>query len=168
MRPSAFTAFLLAFCVVAAPVMAETKIEPEKRVLIAKVLELSGTKSAFVGGPPLKLSQFENMIRRIYPDLPAEGLKIVHEEFQAMMNGYHEEVFAAIISLYDRHYSKDEILELTALLETPPGKKMVKIQNLMVAEIRALSRKSLMRRMPNYMQRIEERIKVLRVCPESL
>jgi hypothetical protein len=39
---------------------------------------------------------------------------------------------------------------------------MVKIQNLMVAEIRALSRKSLMRRMPNYMQRIEERIKVLR------
>jgi len=111
MRPSAFTAFLLAFCVVAAPVMAETKIEPEKRVLIAKVLELSGTKSAFVGGPPLKLSQFENMIRRIYPDLPAEGLKIVHEEFQAMMNGYHEEVFAAIISLYDRHYSKDEILE---------------------------------------------------------
>jgi hypothetical protein len=102
----------------------QTPVEPAKAENIRRLLEISGSHN-------LGHQMIEQMMATLKRSMPGDKpdavrdkiFKIYEEEMQKAFTA--ERVNAAIIPIYDKYLTADELIALIAFYETPLGKKVV-------------------------------------------
>lgn len=95
-------------------------IDPKKREIILKLLEVADTKNMTQLMLDSMIEPLTAQIGRANPNLPAEELDKLRKSYQA------EELIEIIVPLYDKHYTQEELEGLVAFYQTPLGKKFIK------------------------------------------
>jgi hypothetical protein len=102
----------------------QTAVDPAKAQNIRRLLEITGSHN-------LGQQMIEQMMAMLRTSLPAEYPVAVRDKIfniyeEEMRKGFTvEKVNAAIIPIYDKYLTADELIALIAFYETPLGKKVV-------------------------------------------
>ena len=99
---------------VALGVQAQDNQEYEKQV--AKMLEMTHTMDAMKQIFP----QMTAMLKQQLPQAPDEFWK----ELDASMNGMYDKIIKAVIPVYKKYLTLDDLKEIIKFYETPVGKKL--------------------------------------------
>jgi hypothetical protein len=98
----------------------DTGVDPEKLEAIERLLEVSGEADLMKQGMLAMIDQ----MRPALAELPQEFF----DEFKKAVLG--DDLVTMVIPVYDRHFTLEEIEELTYFYESPIGVKLVKKQPL--------------------------------------
>ena len=110
---------------VALGVQAQDNQEYEKQV--AKMLEMTHTMDAMKQIFP----QMTAMLKQQLPQAPDEFWK----ELDASMNGMYDKMIKAVIPVYKKYLTLDDLKEIIKFYETPVGKKLSEMNPKATAEI---------------------------------
>ena len=110
---------------VALGVQAQDNQEYEKQV--AKMLEMTHTMDAMKQIFP----QMTAMLKLQLPQAPDEFWK----ELDASMNGMYDKIIKAVIPVYKKYLTLDDLKEIIKFYETPVGKKLSEMNPKATAEI---------------------------------
>ena len=106
---------LLAFCDVCFAQSVQSEIDPEKRLLIAQFMDLSGSnRNLYI------------LLNQIPAQAPESTDPKRKEYLRRFSHKFDKANFAeTVISTYDRHFSKDELKALILFYKTPLARKGV-------------------------------------------
>ena len=110
---------------VALGVQAQDNQEYEKQV--AKMLEMTHTMDAM----KQIFLQMTAMLKQQLPQAPDEFWK----ELDASMNGMYDKMIKAVIPVYKKYLTLDDLKEIIKFYETPVGKKLSEMNPKATAEI---------------------------------
>jgi len=105
-----------------APVIIDPKqfanIESDKVGYIQRLLKVNGTTDSL-----------ERNIRRVIAEAPESSRETLTKLFNI------SELTAALVPIYDRHFTQDEIVALIAFYESPAGVKMLEVAPELIKEV---------------------------------
>ena len=127
---------------VALGVQAQDNQEYEKQV--AKMLEMTHTMDAMKQIFP----QMTAMLKQQLPQAPDEFWK----ELDASMNGMYDKMIKAVIPVYKKYLTLDDLKEIIKFYETPVGKKLSEMNPKATAEILPIAQQIGMQTMQELMQ----------------
>jgi hypothetical protein len=107
---------LLVVLVVAAPALAQTKMDVEKEKKIRRVLEVTGAQRMMLQVAGQMIASF----KKAHPDVPEEFWSRFEEKFGSA------ELIDQLVPIYDKYYSKEDLDGLLAFYESPVGQKVLK------------------------------------------
>jgi hypothetical protein len=107
---------LLVLLVVAAPALAQTKMDPEKEKKIRRVLEVTGAQRMMSQMAGQMIASF----KKAQPGVPEEFWNRFEEKFGS------EDLIDQLVPIYDKYYSKQDLDGLLAFYESPVGQKVLK------------------------------------------
>ena len=84
---------------------------------ILRLIRISGTSEIMVQTIDVMIPQFQQLV----PDVP----KIFWDRFRENLN--IEYIINALVPVYDRHFTHDEIVSLIAFYESPTGRRLVEV-----------------------------------------
>ena len=132
---------------VALGVQAQDNQEYEKQV--AKMLEMTHTMDAMKQIFP----QMTAMLKQQLPQAPDEFWK----ELDASMNGMYDKMIKAVIPVYKKYLTLDDLKEIIKFYETPVGKKLSEMNPIATAEILPIAQQIGMQTMQELMQKAQEK-----------
>ena len=132
---------------VALGVQAQDNQEYEKQV--AKMLEMTHTMDAMKQIFP----QMTAMLKQQLPQAPDEFWK----ELDASMNGMYDKMIKAVIPVYKKYLTLDDLKEIIKFYETPVGKKLSEMNPKATAEILPIAQQIGMQTMQELMQKAQEK-----------
>ncbi len=133
---------------VALGVQAQDNQEYEKQV--AKMLEMTHTMDAMKQIFP----QMTAMLKQQLPQAPDEFWK----ELDASMNGMYDKMIKAVIPVYKKYLTLDDLKEIIKFYETPVGKKLSEMNPKATAEILPIAQQIGMQTMQELMQKHYEQL----------
>lgn len=95
----------------AQPAPAEGAIDPAKRVLILKFIDVFGTRQALT-------NNFDMMLKQIEKDKPDEAQKI-------RQRVKIDEIIERLLPIYDRNFSTEDLNAFIAFYGSPEGQKLI-------------------------------------------
>lgn len=123
-------AFVLALSA-GAPAVPAAAQEPAREQDIVRLLETTGTADAVRRTIdqliPVVLANMKKPLKRQYPNIPERVFGILEEEIAAAFKTHFDDLIAAVVPVYAKHFSRDEIGDIIAFYETPTGRKLVRL-----------------------------------------
>lgn len=173
------TLFLFAFAFLA-QVNAQTSIAPEKQAAIKELIAIVHADNKIEDLLELMSAQMQATSKTIYKALidertdltPAER-KSLEEAFtagQTESSKRYQEKFAQKLDLntmiqeisltvYDKHYTLEEIRDLIAFYKTPTGQKSLRLMNPIMSDSMQAMQEKLLPKIPTIIKEIEEEIR---------
>jgi len=157
-------AVIIALAVLAASSVscAEEALTDAKRADIERLLQMTDALKIGQMFASTATRQFEQTLRKLRPDIPAELFGMVREEVQKTVD---ESMVAKgglidqLIPLYHRYFSHDDIKAMIAFYSTPVGQKTISLMPQMAQDSVALGQQWAQRMRPVLEQRIKARFK---------
>ena len=87
-------------------------MDPDKKALILKFIEVFGTRQALI-------NNFEAMLKQIEKEKPDEAQKI-RERVKT------DEIIERLLPIYDRNFSTDDLKAFIVFYESPEGQKLIR------------------------------------------
>jgi hypothetical protein len=104
----------------------EPQIDPDKNHEIQRLMDLTSSKDMMV----LMIENFLPPLKQAYPGVPSD----VWRKFQTGMVDRIPEALEALIPVYDRHFTLEQLRELNAFYESPIGQHTVTVMPLLTQE----------------------------------
>lgn len=158
-------ALTLVFVVIAAPtpVLAEVSrpkpVAVDKRADIERLLEMTGALAVGKQMADAIVGQLSQTLRRARPDIPERVLNALPEDVGAVLDANMPGLKAALIPLYDRHFSHQEIRDMIQFYNTDTGRKTIRVMPLLLHESMQLGQHWGESLGPELEQRIAARLK---------
>ncbi len=136
-----FSAALLLMCLLVALSVAPKPLsaqDDQKDALIRELLEVTG---AFAIADQMIDATSQNMatqVKTLRPDIPSEAIDMIFEEVRRTFAASRDEFATAMVAIYGRHFTSDEISDLLAFYQTPTGRKLVQAQPQIVQDSLAI------------------------------
>ena len=141
---------------------AEEELTDAKRADIERLLHMTNALKIGQMFASTAMQQFEQTLRQVRPDIPADLFGVVREEAQKTIDeslvekgGFIDQV----IPLYHRYFSHDDIKAMLAFYGSPAGQKTISVMPQMAQESMALGQQWAQRLRPVLEQRIKARLK---------
>ena len=100
-----------------------------------------------------KQVQMTAMLKQQLPQAPDEFWK----ELDASMNGMYDKMIKAVIPVYKKYLTLDDLKEIIKFYETPVGKKLSEMNPKATAEILPIAQQIGMQTMQELMQKAQEK-----------
>jgi hypothetical protein len=120
-----------------APSVSRAKIDPAKEADIRRLLDLTGTASNMLQ----VMDAMQNNMRPVLTNSLPPGeyreklVNLFFEKFQSRMKNEIQDMFDAIVPVYDKYFSVEDIKGLIRFYETPLGQKATTELPKLVAEL---------------------------------
>ncbi|HKE86084.1 MAG TPA: DUF2059 domain-containing protein [Vicinamibacterales bacterium] len=162
-KRSAMIGVLVAVVLVALSGSASAQsVDPRFRADIERLLEV--TKAAALGAQIATIAS-NNMIdamRKAQPDVPDRAVAIVKEvlsaEFERAFSGPNG-ILAAIVDLYAKHFTHEEVTALLEFYNSPAGRKAIAVMPTLAQESAAAGNAWAMANMPGIASKVEQRLR---------
>jgi len=109
---------------VAATVAADD-LSPQKRADIERLLEMTGATKIGRQMAALSAAHMTQSLRQSHPQIPPKALDFLPEEVEAVFAANVGAFLAAIVPVYHRYFSAEEIKGMIAFYSTDLGKKAI-------------------------------------------
>ena len=109
---------------VAAPVAADD-LSPQKRADIERLLEMTGATKIGRQMAALSAAHMTQSLRQSHPQIPPKVLDVLPEEVEAVFAANIGAFLAAIVPVYHRYFTTEEINGMIAFYSTKLGKKAI-------------------------------------------
>lgn len=129
---------LSAMCV---PCLAADELSPGKRADIERLLEMTGALSLGKQMAAMTAGQMAQLIKKARPDIPPKVLDVLPEEIGAVFDANIGSFKEAMIPLYHKYFTGDEIKEMIRFYSTDLGQKTVKVLPALMNESMSVGRK---------------------------
>jgi hypothetical protein len=106
----------------------------EKRADIEKLLDMTGAMAVGQQMAGAVAAQFIQTIKQIRPDIPQKLIDALPQEIEAVFSANVESLKAAVIPLYDKHFTAAEVREMIKFYSTDLGKKLIKVMPALTQE----------------------------------
>ena len=139
-----------------------SSLTAEKRADINRLLNLTDALKIGQQVSDFFVAQITSALKESQPNVPGKALDIVREESNKLVSeAMHEQggYIEAIIRLYDKYFSHDDIKELIKFYQTETGKKTIKLMPSFTQESFALGQMWGQSLQPRLKQRVVERLK---------
>lgn len=137
-------------------------ISPERRKAIETLLEVTGAVDHARWAAEQTAGEALALLTKAKPDIPPRAVELTREVFGGALDEFLESphgVLPLLVEVYARHYTHEDIIELTAFYRTPLGQKMARTQPLLSRETSHLMEKQFKQRLPQIMQTLQARLK---------
>lgn len=114
--------------------MAEESLTPQKKADIEHLLKETGALAVSQQMAGLASVQLAQTVRQMRPDIPEEIISVLPEEVQAVFAANLESFKEAMIPLYHKHFTGEEIKEMIRFYETDLGKKVIRVMPVLIAD----------------------------------
>ena len=123
---SAFRSFLLfLFLSSLAAVAAADDLTPQKRADIERLLEMTGATKIGRQMATLSVGHMVQALKQSHPGIPQRALDVLPAEVGAVFEANIPTFVSAIIPVYHRYFTADEIKGMIAFYSTDLGKKAI-------------------------------------------
>lgn len=121
-----FRSWLLfaALWLVAAPVAADD-LTPQKRADIERLLEMTGATKIGRQMAALSAAHMTQSLRQSHPQIPPRALDFLPEEVAAVFDANVGAFLSAMIPVYHRYFTAEEIKGMIAFYSTDLGRKAI-------------------------------------------
>jgi uncharacterized protein len=118
-----------------------SSVDPAKEAAIRKLFEAVGTKELVTQMLGSTLTRIKPLVESSLPpgEYRAELVDLFFQRFQSKFTS--ERLLTLLVSVYDKHFSLDEVEGLTQFYQTPLGKKAVSVLPQVVSECQEVGAK---------------------------
>jgi hypothetical protein len=159
MRLAAAVTLFLQMFIAFAPAYAEQVIEPDKRALILKLMELTDARRNSIQMAKIVANQIFAALRTQKPEMPEKMSNIVVEETMALIDDELDNILEAIIPIYARHFTNSELRDLIAFYTTATGQKAISKMPLILQETAPAVQSTIQMAIPKMQRRMLQRLK---------
>jgi hypothetical protein len=157
---SAIRSFLLfLFLWSLAAVAAADDLTPQKRADIERLLEMTGATKIGKQMATLSVAHMVQSLKQSHPEIPQRALDLLPAEVGAVFEANIPTFVAAIIPLYHRYFTGDEIKGMIAFYSTDLGKKAISAMPGLMTESMAVGQQWGASLGPAIAERVRERLK---------
>jgi len=147
-----------ALSLVAAPVAAD-EFSPQKRADIERLLEMTGATKIGTQMAALSAAHMAQSLRQSHPQIPPKALDVVREEVGAMFEANIGKFVTAIVPVYHRYFTADEVKGMIAFYSTDLGRKAISAMPGLVSESMAIAQHWGQALEPAIAERVRARLK---------
>ena len=124
-----------------APAKTASKIDPDKEEVIRKLFEVQGTRKAMQEVLAGMSANLKPTLARTLPpgDYRDKLIDLFFEKFQSSMK--IDDLIDLIVPIYDKYFSKEDLLGLTQFYQTPLGKRLNSVLPQLTVEIQTAASK---------------------------
>jgi hypothetical protein len=152
---------LLALVLGPAPVVAQV-VDPTFRADIEKLLEVTGASQNGAQIANLVSGQVLDGMKRSRPDIPARAVEIAKEvvqaEFLSAFSG-PQGLSSAIVDIYEKHFTHEDVRGLLAFYETDLGRKAIKLLPVVIQESALAGQQWAEQNMPRIIKVLDARLR---------
>ena len=114
--------------------LAADELSPEKRADIERLLAMTGAASIGKQMAALSAAHMALAIRQNHPSAPQKALDALPEEVGAVFDAHIGSFVAAIIPVYHRHFTAEEIKGMIGFYSSALGRKAISVMPGLVSE----------------------------------
>ncbi len=151
-------AFFALLAVNSAPSSAQSA-DFAKQKAIVELMEITGAKKMLPQLARQAMSGMIESLRRANPKLDERAAAIVREEVTKAMSEHSPAMLAAIVKIYNKHFSEKEIRDVIAFYKTPTGRKTLHLMPKLMRDSIMSNMKILRAMMPDLSLRIRQRLR---------
>lgn len=134
------------------------ELSPAKRTDIAKLLEMTGSLAVGKQMSTAVVQQMTQMLRKARPDIPERVIGVIPEEVDAVIDENIDAFEQLAVSIYHKHFTHDEIKEVTRFYATPLGQKTIRVMPTVMSESLQAGQQWGQSLGPTLQQRIRDRL----------
>ena len=149
---------LAALSLVAAPVVAD-ELSPQKRADIERLLEMTGATKIGRQMAALSAAHMTQSLRQRHPEIPPKAFDFLPEEVGTVFEAHIGAFVAAIIPVYHRYFTADEIKGMIAFYSSDLGKKAIGAMPGLMSESMAIGQQWGQSLGPEIAERVRARLK---------
>lgn len=113
---------------------ADEALTPQKRADIERLLEMTEALALGQQMSSLMVAQFTSVIRQANPNIPKELLDTLPGIVNSVIDDHVATLKNAIIPIYHKHFSHNELKQMIAFYETDLGRKTIRVMPMLVQE----------------------------------
>lgn len=132
------------------------EISAADQQVVAELLRATG---AMAGFRRMATLAFEQQVKLSSPDLSPEVMKIVREEYEAVLDEHSDALMQKFYPIYLKYFTIDEMRALTEFYRSPVGVKAVRLLPTLMQEGARVGAAWAQSLVPIFQQRIQERLR---------
>ena len=110
------------------------ELSPAKQADIKKLLEMTGSLAVGKQMSTVVVQQMTQMLRKARPDIPERVLGVIPEEVNGVIDENMNTFEQLVVSIYHKHFTHDEVKEMTRFYATPLGQKTIRVMPTLMNE----------------------------------
>ncbi|MGY1489363.1 DUF2059 domain-containing protein [Methylobacillus pratensis] len=131
----------------------------EKTADIEELIDITGTMALSRQMSALVTAEYGRLVKQANPAVPDELLTTIVPIVDEVLEAHAEDFKRAVVVLYHRHFSHEEMKQMIAFYKTDLGKKTVRIMPTLIKESMQVGQKWGASLQPEIEQRIRARLK---------
>ena len=147
-----------ALSLVAAPVAAD-ELTPQKRADIERLLEMTGATRIGRQMAALSAAHMTQSLRQTHPQIPPRALDFLPEEVGAVFDANVGAFLSAMIPVYHRYFTAEEVKGMIAFYSTDLGRKAISAMPGLMSESMAIGQQWGQSLGPTIAERVRARLK---------
>ena len=147
-----------ALSLVAAPVAAD-ELTPQKRADIERLLEMTGATRIGRQMAALSAAHMTQSLRQTHPQIPPRALDFLPEEVGAVFDANVGAFLSAMIPVYHRYFTAEEVKGMIAFYSTDLGRKAISAMPGLMSESMAIGQQWGQSLGPAIAERVRARLK---------
>ena len=152
-------AVLAAIQLAVASASAQQTVEPEKRAVIIKLMQVTKASDISLQISDAFVGQMIPIMKRQKPEWPDRVFEIMSEVIRATFKENNTDMIEQVIPIYDRHFTVSELNDLVTFYQTPAGQKAISTMPSIIQESLAVGQAWSQKIMPMVRQRLQQRLK---------
>ncbi|MEE9297193.1 MAG: DUF2059 domain-containing protein [Phycisphaerae bacterium] len=152
-------AVLAAIQLAVASASAQQTVEPEKRAVIIKLMQMTGASDIGLQFGDMIVGQMIPMMKRQNPEWPDRVFEIISEVIHDTFEANVTDMIEQLIPLYDRHFTVSELNDMITFYQTPTGQKAISTMPTILQESSAAGQAWSQKITPIAIQRLQQRLK---------
>ena len=152
-------AVLAAVQLAAASAAAQQTVEPEKRAVIVKLMQMTEALDIGLQFADAISDQMIQMMKIQNPKVPDRVFDITREVIHATFEENTTDLIELVVPVYDRHFTVSELNDMITFYQTPTGQKVISTMPAILQESMAAGQAWSVKIMLMVTQRIQQRLK---------
>ena len=142
----------------AAPAAAD-ELSPQKRADIERLLEMTGATRIGRQMAALSAAHMAQSLRQSHPEIPQKALDVLPEEVGAVFDAHIGTFLAAIVPVYHRYFTAEEVKGMIGFYSTDLGRKAISAMPGLMSESMVIGRQWGQSLGPTIAERVRARLK---------
>ncbi len=125
---------------------------------IVRLMKMTGTLEIANQTAHTVFQQMVQHMKKANPEIPDRAVQVIEQETVAFFQEIIPDMMNKVVPIYGQHFTHDEIKQLIAFYDTEIGKKTIRTLPQLMQQVMATSNQYMNGVMPQYMQRITQRL----------